>query len=93
VIQSSPLEQEGTPVKIERAFWLPDGTFMIEFSAVAGQVYSVQYSEDMRTWKTASPASGTSSANRVQWIDNGQPKTESFPSNRLCRFYRVITLP
>jgi hypothetical protein len=33
---------------------------------------------------------GTSSANRIQWIDNGPPKTESFPDSRLTRFYRVI---
>jgi len=91
VLKSSPIQQEGTPVKIDRAIWLADGTFMIEFSAVPGQVYYIQYSDDMRTWKTVTPG-GTSSANRIQWIDNGQPKTESFPSNRLTRFYRVITV-
>jgi hypothetical protein len=72
--------------------WLADGTFMIEFSAVPGQIYHVQYCDDLRTWKTVTPAA-TNSANRIQWIDDGQPKTESFPSNRFCRFYRVITLP
>ena len=64
---------------------------MIEFSPVPGQVYHIQYSDDLRTWKTVTPG-GTSSANRIQWIDNGQPKTESFPSNRTTRFYRVITV-
>ncbi len=76
-------------VKIDRAIWLADGSFMIEFSAVPGQVYYIQYGDDMRTWKTVTPG-GTSSANRIQWIDNGQPKTESFPSKQSARFYRVI---
>jgi VCBS repeat-containing protein len=86
----TPIQQEGKPVKIDRALWLADGTFMIEFSAVPGQVYHVQYSDDMRTWNTVTPGA-TSSANRIQWIDNGQPKTESFPSSLSNRFYRVIT--
>jgi hypothetical protein len=90
VLKSSSIEPEGTAVKIERAQWLADGTFMIEFSAVPGQVYHIQYCDDMRTWKSAGPG-GTSSANRIQWIDNGQPKTESFPSKQLTRFYRIIT--
>ena len=90
VLKSSPIQQDGTPVKIDRAIWLADGTFMIEFSAVPGQVYHIQYGDDMLTWKTVT-LGGTSSANRVQWIDNGQPKTESFPSKQSSRFYRVIT--
>ena len=35
----------------------------------------------------------TSNASRVQWIDNGQPKTLSAPSTEAQRFYRVIVLP
>ena len=65
---------------------------MIEFSGVPGQVYYIEYSNDLHTWKTVMP-SGTSDANRIQWIDNGPPKTESFPNNRSSRYYRVITLP
>ena len=48
--------------------------------------------DDLRNWKTVTP-SGTSDANRIQWIDNGPPKTQSFPSNRSSRYYRVIALP
>src|SRR5947207_7148510 len=33
-VNSSPAQQDGTPVKIDRMMWLADGTFMIEFSAV-----------------------------------------------------------
>jgi hypothetical protein len=89
VQQSSPIQQKGTPVKIERAMWLANGTFMIEFSAVEGQVYHIEYCDDLRTWKTVTP-SGTSGANRIQWIDNGQPKTESLPGKAASRFYRVL---
>jgi hypothetical protein len=91
VLKSAPLQQEGTPVKIDRAQWLADGSFMIEFSGVPGQLYYIQYCDDMHTWKTVTPG-GTSSANRIQWIDNGQPKTECFPTKQLNRFYRVISV-
>jgi hypothetical protein len=91
VLKSTPSQPEGAPVKIDRAQWLADGSFMIEFSALPGQLYYIQYCDDMRTWKTATPG-GTSSANRIQWIDNGQPKTECFPTKQLNRFYRVITV-
>jgi len=91
VLKSVPINQEGTPVKIDRALWLDDGSFMIEFSALPAQLYYIQYCDDMRTWKTVTPG-GTSSANRIQWIDNGQPKTECFPTKQLNRFYRVITV-
>jgi len=90
VLPSAPSRQDGTPVKIDRALWLPDGTFMIEFLALPGQVYTIEYCDDLSTWKTVTP-SGTSGANRIQWIDNGPPKTESFPSQRVTRYYRVIT--
>ena len=59
---------------------------------VPGQVYNIEYCDDLRNWKTATP-SVSNGSNRIQWIDNGQPKTESFPSKQLPRFYRVITLP
>jgi len=57
---------------------------------VPGQVYYIEYSNDLHTWKTVTP-SGTSDANRIQWIDNGPPKTDSFPSKGSPRFYRVVT--
>jgi hypothetical protein len=89
---SSPTQQIGTPVTIDRVLRLADGTTLIEFAAVPGQVYYIQYCDDLRNWKTVTPGV-TSGANRIQWIDNGQPKTESFPSDRVSRFYRVIRVP
>jgi hypothetical protein len=91
-INSTPTQQDGTLVTIGRQMFLADGSFMIEFSSVPGQVYYIEYSDDMRTWKTVTPG-GTSDANRIQWIDNGPPKTDSFPIQGSSRLYRVITLP
>jgi len=77
---------------IERGRMLPNGTFLIEFSSVSNSVYYVQYTSDLKTWRTAQPAimgNGT----RLQWIDNGQPKTVSPPSAEQKRFYRLLVLP
>jgi hypothetical protein len=71
---------------------LLSGRFLIEFSAIPGARYAVQYSSDMQTWKTANPII-TAPANRVQWYDDGPPKTESKPSDIGSRFYRVMALP
>ena len=66
--------------------------FLIEFSATPGRRYAVQYSSDMVSWKTAVPVI-TAPVNRVQWYDDGPPKTESRPTDAGSRFYQVIQLP
>ena len=71
---------------------LPGSSFLLEFSTVTGRVYYVQYRSNLVQWKTALPAiEGTGT--RVQWIDNGLPKTESAPASTSRRFYRLIMLP
>jgi hypothetical protein len=82
----------GLPQEIKRAMMLSNRTFLLEFSSEAGRTYYVQYSGNLIVWKTAQPAI-TGTGTRVQWIDNGQPKTESAPSTEGKRFYRVIMLP
>jgi hypothetical protein len=52
----------------------------------------VQYSSNMITWLTAIPIV-IAPANRVQWYDDGPPKTDSIPSTIGSRFYRVMLLP
>jgi sugar lactone lactonase YvrE len=92
VVPDPPFEPAGTALGFVRQVPLADGLFLVEFSTTAGWRYYVQYSSDMTNWKTALPAvMGTGS--RVQWIDNGPPKTESLPSSESSRFYRVILLP
>ena len=70
---------------------LPDGSILVEFTAIPGRIYAVQYGPDMSTWQTAVPVV-TATANRVQWIDNGPPKTDSKPSQLGSRYYRVVLL-
>jgi uncharacterized repeat protein (TIGR01451 family) len=81
----------GTILSISRMIKLDNGSVLVEFSAVPGQVYAVQYSSDMVTWLTAVPAI-TAPANQVQWIDSGPPKTVSSPAQQGARYYRVVLL-
>ncbi|MEA2715682.1 MAG: hypothetical protein QOG91_710 [Candidatus Parcubacteria bacterium] len=68
-------------------YHFPDGTYMLEFSVVPGKIYAIQYSDDSgTTWHTVSPV-GSTSSNRIQWIDNGPPKTPSLPTP--SRLYKV----
>ncbi len=90
VAATTPPQQTGTPVMIDRYVRLSDGSFLIEFKSVPGQLYYIQCCEDFNHWTTVTPGV-SNSANRIQWIDNGPPKTDSFPTKRPCRFYRVIT--
>jgi len=82
----------GTGQHINRGARMPDNTFMVEFASTANRVYYVQYSSDLKTWKTAQPGI-TGNGTWIQWFDNGQPKTESAPATTSKRFYRVIMLP
>ncbi len=83
---------EGTYQRVNRGLMLANRTFLVEFPTLTNRVYSIEYSKDLIHWKTASPAI-TGTGNWVQWIDNGEPKTESTPANTTARFYRLILLP
>ncbi len=76
-----------TPLKID----LSAGRVLIEFPSVAGQAYWIRYSDDVSFTNAhrAEPAI-TAPANRVQWIDDGPPKTISPPSSSANRFYQVF---
>ena len=52
---------------------LADGSVLIEWPAVPGAHYLVEYSADMAAWHAGGPAI-VSGGNRVQWIDKGAPK-------------------
>ena len=82
----------GTGRAIDRFVQLESGRFLLEFTAVPGSRYAVQYSSDMVVWKTANPVI-TAPSNKVQWYDDGPPKTESIPTNTGSRFYRVMEQP
>lgn len=62
---------------------------LLEFESRSGKEYLIQYSFDLGTWKTVpSVIAGTGS--KVQWLDNGPPKTECHPSTCSTRYYRLI---
>jgi hypothetical protein len=85
-----PVQDAGFAIR--GPFPLPDGGKLIEWNAEFGRRYAVQYSDDMTTWHPVEPAV-TAPANRVQWVDDGPPKTASHPGTVPQRYYRVVELP
>jgi hypothetical protein len=77
-----------TGVRITRLVELADGSILIEWPAVIGRWYQVQFSDDNVTWKR-SLVLIKATATRVQWIDRGPPFTDVHPSTVASRFYRV----
>ena len=87
-----PPSPTGTGERITRELMLSNGTYLMEFNSLSNRIYYMQYSTNLIDWKTVVPAiPGTGT--RVQWIDNGPPKTESIPALNDHRFYRLILLP
>jgi hypothetical protein len=85
----------GRIFSIDRAVVVQNDRALIEFTAEIGKRYVVQYNTNVTsatTWRTADPPI-TAAANRVQWLDDGPPKTESLPGAASNRFYRVVELP
>jgi hypothetical protein len=78
---------EGVSLAIDRALRREDGSVLIEFTAEPGATYQVQYLSNW-PWLTC-PGTIRAAGNRVQWIDNGPPKTLSHPSGAPSRMYRV----
>ncbi len=80
---------DGVATNLKPRATLTGGNALLEFNSEIGMSYYIQYSGDLSIWKTALPkVDGT--GNRVQWIDNGSPKTESHPSIVASRFYRIL---
>jgi uncharacterized repeat protein (TIGR01451 family) len=77
---------------LNHAALLPGNRPKFEFNAVPGQIYVVQYSRDLVTWRTALPALAPAT-NLVQWLDAGPPATEADPNLQRARYYRVVLLP
>ena len=63
---------------------------LVEFITQKNFRYQLEYSDNMTAWSVAQPEIiGT--GERIQWLDNGLPKTSSLPSSK--RFYRITTQP
>ena len=78
---------EGTDV--DRCEVLSNGNVLIEFPAEINSIYTVEYSMNGSDWAQVTP-SIKAGGSRVQWIDNGPPKTHTHPSLEKLRLYRVI---
>lgn len=82
-----------TVIALDRALFA-NGSFLVEFNTSTNCVYYVQYVGDATdtNWATSLPGiAGTGS--RIQWVDNGPPKTASRPASQPNRFYRIIQYP
>jgi|GEM_PF-1502438 len=66
----------------------PTGTATVQFSAVPGRRYQVEYSTALQSWQ---PVTGSISArnNQIQWTDDGTA-TVTLPVNNYRRFYRAV---
>ena len=74
-----------------RRGYAPDGRvrLYIEFPTEAGLTYYVQYQDIVGpVWKT-SPVIIPGTGNRLNWLDEGAPNTDSPPT--AARFYRIVT--
>jgi hypothetical protein len=82
------------PPNITRVVDLGAGGILVEFEAVLHRSYSIIYSGD-GTFTNALLAQPpiVAPGDRVQWIDNGPPKTISHPTTSGARFYRVQLNP
>jgi hypothetical protein len=64
------------------------GGLLVEFLSGKDRPYRIEYSDDLMTWKVSVPdVIGT--GERIQWLDDGPPKTDSFPAAN--RFYRLTS--
>lgn len=73
---------------------LVEGRAILEFLSLPGRRYYIQYVDEFGSiaWKTALPEIRGTGA-RVQWIDDGPPKTTSRPTRLGNRFYRGMLMP
>ena len=89
LLDSVENQNTGEGVSVDRCEILPNGDILIEFAAQIGEVYTIQYSKNGESWTKVVP-DVVSGGTRLQWIDNGPPKTSSHPAREKLRLYRVI---
>ncbi|HYG21706.1 MAG TPA: DUF11 domain-containing protein [Verrucomicrobiae bacterium] len=81
-------------VTITNIVQLPSQDVMIEFPATPGRTYTIYYSSamDFPDARAAIPPI-VAQTSKVQWIDDGPPKTISAVNSTTNRFYRVLLNP
>ncbi len=81
----------GTPFSITLITNLSSGHILIEFKSSPGGSYTVLYADNSSfSNELAAQPAIVAPADRVQWLDDGPPKTVSPPAGVSSRFYRVI---
>jgi uncharacterized repeat protein (TIGR01451 family) len=91
VNSNTPTVPSGTPFSVTLVTNLASGAIMIEFESVQGSSYTILYSDNVAfTSPLAAQPAVIAPANRVQWIDDGPPKTVSTPASTTARFYKVL---
>lgn len=93
-----PLSEPEPPIEIaasgsepSRIIRRDDGSMLVEMAVEVGKTYRIEYASEDFIWKAAG-GEVTASTNRMQWIDNGPPKTERHPAETPTRFYRLVEL-
>jgi hypothetical protein len=92
---TTPVEAHGamgSQLALDRDPVLAQGRLLVEFASIPGSRYVIEYSSDLVNWTAAAPPI-RAAGNRVQWLDDGPPKTESPPAELGTRLYRVVLLP
>jgi uncharacterized repeat protein (TIGR01451 family) len=86
-----PRAPAGDEVALTRVRRLATGGLLLEFAAEPGRAYHVIYGDTV-TFTNALRALPVlvAPADRVQWIDEGPPKTSHRPDQVPARFYRII---
>ncbi len=76
------LPGSGVGEKTDQVVVLSPGVVLIEFAAILGHSYQIQYTDDYSDPKPIwhiSPCGAKAGASRVQWIDRGPPSTAAPP--------------
>ena len=77
------------PMAITSHAFAADGSFILTFGTGCGATYAVEYTQDLVNWAT-SPVTVAGHGAPAQWVDAGQPATDSMPNTQTARFYRVV---
>ena len=87
----APVAPIGVEVPINRWARLPDGALLLEIPAEPGRAYLITYGGDAAgTNRFRALPAVVAPGDRLQWIDEGPPKTSRRPGEVPARFYRVI---
>ncbi|RPJ33924.1 MAG: Tat pathway signal protein [Planctomycetaceae bacterium] len=63
--------------------------FSLNWEALAGRTYQVEYSPDLAAWFESPTGQVTATNSAAGWLDNGPPATSALPFSVAHRFYRV----